>query len=56
MKTELEFADAYLDYIRDVGIPPVLHRDNAKSEMSQRVKDIHCRLIIADTWTEPHHP
>jgi hypothetical protein len=24
--------------------------------MSQRVKDIHIDLIIADQWTEPHIP
>jgi hypothetical protein len=41
MKTESEFADVYLDFIRKYGIPSALRRDNAKSEMSQRVKDIH---------------
>jgi hypothetical protein len=54
MKTELEFADVYLDFIRKYGIPSALRRDNAKSEMSQRVKDIHRDLIIADQWTELH--
>jgi hypothetical protein len=39
MKTESEFADAYLDFIRKYGIPSALRRDNAKSEMSQRVKE-----------------
>jgi hypothetical protein len=48
MKTESEFADVYLDFIRKYGIPSALRRDNAKSEMSQRVKDIHLDLIIAD--------
>jgi hypothetical protein len=56
MKTESEFADVYLDFIRKYGIPSVLRRDNAKSEMSQRVKDTHRDLIIADQWTEPHSP
>jgi hypothetical protein len=56
MKTESEFADVYLDFIRKCGIPSALQRDNAKSEMSQRVKDIHRDLIIADQWTEPHSP
>jgi hypothetical protein len=41
MKTEPEFADVYLDFIRKYGIPSALRRDNAKSEMSQCVKDIH---------------
>jgi hypothetical protein len=54
MKTESEFADVYLDFIRKYGIPSALQRDNAKSEMSQRVQDIHRDLIIADQWTEPH--
>jgi hypothetical protein len=56
MKTESEFADVYLDLIRKYDIPSALRRDNAKSEMSQRVKDIHSDLIIADQWTEPHSP
>jgi hypothetical protein len=38
------------------GILSALRRDNAKSEMSQRVKDINRDLIIADQWTEPHSP
>jgi hypothetical protein len=56
MKTESEFADVYLDFIRKYGIPSALQKDNAKSEMSQSVKDIHRDLIIADQWTEPHSP
>jgi hypothetical protein len=56
MKTESEFADIYLDFIRKYGIPSAFRRDNAKSEMSQCVEDIHRDLIIADQWTEPHSP
>jgi hypothetical protein len=58
MKTESEFPDVYLDFIRQHGIPSALRRDNAKSEMSQRVKvcQIHRDLVIADQWTEPHSP
>jgi hypothetical protein len=56
MKTESEFADVYLDFIRKCGIPSALQRDNAKSEVSQGVKDIHRDLIVADQWTEPHSP
>jgi hypothetical protein len=56
MKTESEFPDVYLDLIRQYGIPSALRRDNAKSEMSQRVKKIHRELVIADQWTEPHSP
>jgi hypothetical protein len=54
MKTESEFSDVYLDFIRKCGIPSALQRDNALSEMNQRVKDIHRDLIIADQWTEQH--
>jgi hypothetical protein len=56
MKAELEFADIYLDFIRKCGIPSVLQGYDAKSEMSQRVKDIHRDLIIVHPWTEPHIP
>jgi hypothetical protein len=56
MKTESEFADVYLDFNRKYGIPSALRRDNAKSEMIQRVNDIHRDLIIADQWIEPHSP
>jgi hypothetical protein len=38
MKTESEFDDVYLDFIRKCGISSALRRDNAKSEMSQRLK------------------
>jgi hypothetical protein len=48
MKTESEFADEYLDFIREYSIPSAIQRDNVKSQMSQRVKDIHRDLIIAD--------
>jgi hypothetical protein len=56
MKTESEFADVYLDFIRKYVIPSALRRDNAKSEMSHRLKEIHRDLIIAHQWTEPHSP
>jgi hypothetical protein len=56
MKTESEFAEVYLDFIREYGIPSALRRDNAKSEMNQRVKDIHRDFIIADQLTDPHSP
>jgi hypothetical protein len=56
MKTESEFTDVYLDFIRKCGIPSAIRRNNSKSEMIQLVKDIHRDLIIADQWTEPHSP
>jgi hypothetical protein len=56
MKNESEFVDVHFDFIRKCGIPSALRRDNAKSEMSQRVKDIHRDLIISDQWTKSHSP
>jgi hypothetical protein len=38
MKTESEFPDVYLDFIRKHGIPSALRTDNAKSEMSQKIR------------------
>jgi hypothetical protein len=56
MKTESEFAEVYLDFVRKCGIASALRRNNAKSEMIQRVQDIHRDLIIADQWTASHSP
>jgi hypothetical protein len=56
MKTESEFADVHLDFIRKYGIPSALRRYNAKYEMIQRVKVIHRDFIIDDQLTEPHSP
>jgi hypothetical protein len=46
MKTESEFTDVYLDFIRKCGVPSALRRDNAKSEMGQLVEEIHRYLLI----------
>jgi hypothetical protein len=56
MKTESEFADIYLDFIRRYEIPSALWCDNIKSEMSHRVKQTHQDIVIADQWNEPHSP
>jgi hypothetical protein len=56
MKTKSGLADVYLDFIRKSGNPSALQRDSAKSEMIQRVEDIHRDLIIADQWIEPNSP
>jgi hypothetical protein len=48
MKAESKFPDVKLDFIRQSGIPSALQRDNAKPEMSQRVRQIHHDLVIAD--------
>jgi hypothetical protein len=46
----------YLNFIRQCGIPSVLRRDNAKSEMSQLVRQMHRDLVIIVQWTESHNP
>jgi hypothetical protein len=56
MKTESEFPDVYLDFIRQHSMLSALRRDNAKSEMSHRVRQIHRDFVIADHWTEPNSP
>jgi hypothetical protein len=56
MKTESEFPNAYIDFIRKHGIPSALKRGNAKSEMCQHIQQIHRDLVIADQWTEPLSP
>ena len=56
MKTESDFSDVYLDFIRQYGISSALQRDNKKSEMSRRVRQIHRELVFAYQWTEPHSP
>jgi hypothetical protein len=56
MKTESEFSDRYLYFIRKYGIPPALWSDNLKSEMSQRIRKVHGKLIIDDQCTDSHSP
>ena len=56
MRTESEFPEVYSNFLRERGILHTLKRDNAKSEQSARVKAMHRDLIIADAYTEPHHP
>jgi hypothetical protein len=47
MKTESKFPESYLDFIRQHGISSALRRQDTKSEMSQRVRQIHRDLVIA---------
>ena len=56
MKTEAEFYQVYQDFLREVGIPHTLRRDNARSEGSERVRQLNRDLIIADEFTEPYSP
>jgi hypothetical protein len=54
LKTESEFPDVYLDFIRQHGIPSALQHDNSSSESSQRVRQINRDLVFADQLTELH--
>ena len=56
MKTESDFIDAYKEFMRDRGIPHTLRRDNAQAEKSNAVTELNRDLIVADAFTEPHHP
>ena len=56
MRTESEFPSVYKDFLREKGIPHTLRRDNARSEASHAIQEIHQDLLIKDEWTEPHHP
>jgi hypothetical protein len=40
-KTESEFQDVYLDFIRQHGILSALQLDNANSEISQSIQQVH---------------
>ena len=44
------------EFIREEGIPSVIHSDNAPEETSVAVKDIFRDYVIKETTTEPHHP
>jgi hypothetical protein len=56
IKTESEFTDVNLDFIRKHGISSALQCENAKSEMRQPPQKIHRNRVIVDQWTEPHSP
>ena len=48
MKTESEFTEAYQNFMRKIGIPHALRRDNAKSGMSEKVFNLQRDMVIAD--------
>ena len=56
MSTESGYISSLQDFIRHWGIPHTIRRDNAKSETSEKVQNLHRDLIIDDEYTEPHHP
>jgi hypothetical protein len=48
------YSKIYLEFIRQYGILSLLHCNNAKSEMSQGIRQIHSHLVIANRWKESH--
>ena len=53
MKSEEQVAETLEELIRKVGAPKGLKSDNAKSEMSRKVKDIQRMYCIDDMQSEP---
>ena len=56
MKSKGEAHDTYRDFLREEGIPSILHRDGSKEEKSQKFKQTNRDYLVKDSWTEPHHP
>ena len=55
MSSETDLPRTYQDFIRTHGAPLGLMSDNAKSETSTRMKDLHRYYLIKDRQSEPHH-
>ena len=53
IRRESDFPRVYQEFIRDQGIPHTLLRDNAKTQHSEKVRDIHLRYNIKDAFSEP---
>ena len=53
MKSKSQFPEALADFLRNVGIPNVLRRDNAKEENSAEVKKQLRKMLIGDEFSEP---
>ena len=56
MKTESKFSDTYQDFMHKRGIPNTLIRDNARSEISEKILNLQRQFVIADEYTEPFSP
>ena len=41
MKKESDFCNVHQDFLRDEGMPIVLHHDNSKTQQSDKVKELH---------------
>jgi hypothetical protein len=47
---------AYLDFLREEGVPTKLHRDNSGEQNDTRFRETNRELHVLDTTTEPYHP
>lgn len=56
MNSKKHYPTALKDFMRDEGIPSVVHSDNAKEQTSSQVEDIYRRYLVKNTSTEPDHP
>ena len=56
MHSKGEAHDTYLDFIREEGIPSVIHRDGSKEQKNKEFKRTNRDYKIRDSWTEPYHP
>ena len=52
MKSKSEFPAVYADFLRNEGIPTVLHWDNAPEEQSQAVTTMNRKYLIKDEYSE----
>jgi septum formation inhibitor MinC len=55
LKTDKEFVNTLEDNIKEQGAMSKLISDCAKAEMSERVKQILCALVISSWYSEPYH-
>ena len=51
-----EFPKTLRDFIREIGAPSILCRDNAKEEQSNEVLQITQKAYIKDQYSEPYYP
>jgi hypothetical protein len=56
MRSKVKVPAIYKDFIREEGIPSVLHRDGAKEQSSKKMATINRDYLVRDSFPEPHSP
>jgi hypothetical protein len=56
MQPKVEVPSVYKDFIREEGIPSILHRDGAKEQASEKMAAINRDFIVKDSFPEPNSP